>query len=133
MDTPTALWYATLIKPSWAPPVYLFGPVWTVLYIIIIITFGYVCLKWYRGEISWIIALPFLLNIVANILFTPLQFGLQSNELASLDILVILGTLGWALFVIFPIVPWVAYANIPYFLWVSFATVLQLTITYLNW
>jgi translocator protein len=133
MDTPTAAWYATLIKPSWAPPTYLFGPVWTVLYLIIFATFTYVFLKWYHGEIPSIVALPFILNLIFNMLFTPLQFGLQSNELASLDILAILGTLMWALYVIFPYAPLVAYANIPYMLWVSFATVLQLTITYLNW
>lgn len=133
MDTPTAAWYATLIKPSWAPPTYLFGPVWTILYLVIFITFSYVFLKWYRGEVPTIVALPFLLNLIFNALFTPLQFGLQSNELASLDILAVLGTLGWSLYAIFPYVPLVAYANIPYMLWVSFATVLQLTITYLNW
>jgi translocator protein len=133
MDTPTTAWYATLIKPSWAPPTYLFGPVWTILYLVIFITFSYVFLKWYRGEVPTIVALPFLLNLIFNALFTPLQFGLQSNELASLDILAVLGTLGWSLYAIFPYVPLVAYANIPYMLWVSFATVLQLTITYLNW
>ncbi len=133
MDTPTAAWYATLIKPSWAPPTYLFGPVWTLLYCIIFITFGYVFLKWYRGEVPTIVAVPFLLNLVFNALFTPLQFGLQSNELASLDIIAVLGTLAWSLYAIFPYVPLVAYANIPYLVWVSFATVLQLTITYLNW
>ncbi len=133
MDTPTTVWYATLIKPSWAPPTYLFGPVWTILYLVIFITFSYVFLKWYRGEVPTIVALPFLLNLIFNALFTPLQFGLQSNELASLDILAVLGTLGWSLYAIFPYVPLVAYANIPYMLWVSFATVLQLTITYLNW
>lgn len=133
MDTPTAAWYATLIKPSWAPPTYLFGPVWTILYLVIFITFSYVFLKWYRGEVPTIVALPFLLNLIFNALFTPLQFGLQSNELASLDIIAVLGTLGWALYAIFPFVPLIAYANIPYMLWVSFATVLQLAITYLNW
>lgn len=133
MDTPTAAWYATLIKPSWAPPTYLFGPVWTVLYLIIFVTFSYVFLKWYRGEVPTIAALPFLLNLIFNALFTPLQFGLQSNELASLDILAVLGTLVWSLYAIFPYIPFVAYANVPYMLWVSFATVLQLTITYLNW
>lgn len=133
MDTPTTAWYATLIKPTWAPPQYLFGPVWTVLYIVIIISFGYVFYKWYQGKIPSIVALPFLLNIVFNVLFTPLQFGLRSNELASLDILAVLGTLGWSLYAIFPYIPLVTYVNIPYMLWVSFATVLQLTITYLNW
>lgn len=62
----------------------------------------------------------------------PIQFGLKNDLLASLDILLVLGTLIWALFVIWPHLRWVVYANIPYLLWVLFATVLQLTITYLN-
>lgn len=133
MDTNTTLWYASLIKPSWAPPAYLFGPVWTVLYLVIFITFGYVFLKWYHGEMPSLVALPFLLNLVFNALFTPLQFWVRSNELASLDILAVLATLVWAMVSVFSFVPLIAYANIPYMLWVSFATVLQLTITYLNW
>jgi tryptophan-rich sensory protein len=76
--------------------------------------------------------LPFLLNIVFNLAFTPIQFGLQNNLLASIDILLVVGTLVWALWVIFPHVPWVTYSNIPYLAWGLFATVLQLTITILN-
>jgi benzodiazapine receptor len=73
-----------------------------------------------------------VLNLIFNFAFTPIQFGLKNNLLASIDILLVLGTLVWALFAIFPHLKWVAYANIPYLLWVSFATILQLTITYLN-
>lgn len=126
-------WYRELIRPDWAPPAWLFGPVWSVLYTIIAISFGYVFYLWYRGEISWLIVLPFLLNLIFNAAFTPLQFGLQNNLLAAIDILLVLGTLGWALYVIYPYAAWVTYVNVPYFLWVSFATALQLTITYLNW
>ena len=85
-----------------------------------------------QKKIAWIIALPFLLNLLFNFAFTPLQFGLRSNILASIDILLVLGTLIWAMRSIFPFAPWITYAQIPYLLWVSFATVLQLTITYLN-
>ncbi len=126
-------WYATLIKPSWAPPAWLFGPVWTVLYTVIFVSFGYVFYKILKGELSFLIGLPFFLNLVFNGLFTPLQFSLKSNELASLDILLVLFTLAWALMVIYPHYKWVALINIPYFLWVLFASILQLTITYLNW
>ena len=129
----TTSWYVTLIKPTWAPPSWVFGPVWSVLYILIAVSFGYVFYKVYSGEIPWMIALPFVLNLICNALFTPLQFGLKSNVLASIDILLILVTLAWALYAIYPYAKWVTYVNIPYFLWVLFATVLQLTITYLNW
>lgn len=129
----TYTWYQTLLKPTWAPPAWLFGPVWSVLYIIIAFSFGYVFYKAYQGSISYWIALPFLCNLICNAAFTPLQFGLQSNKLAALDILLVLVTLLWGLIVIYPEYKWVAMVNIPYVLWVCFATVLQLTITYLNW
>jgi translocator protein len=137
-------WYSQLIKPTWAPPSWIFGPVWTVLYAIIAITFGTVFYKAFTKQIPWIVALPFALNLVFNFAFTPIQFGLKNNLLASVDILLILGTLVWALLALYFFgqklstgtgtsnYAWVVYANIPYVLWVSFATVLQLTITYLN-
>src|SRR3989338_6272704 len=138
-------WYSTLIKPSWSPPAWLFGPVWTLLYAIIAVSFGTVFYKAFTKQIPWIVALPFALNLIFNFAFTPLQFGLQNNLLAAIDILLVLGSLIWALMAVWraslaspelgvggPGLRWVVYVNIPYLLWVSFATVLQLTITYLN-
>lgn len=128
----TANWYQQLVKPSWAPPAYLFGPVWTALYLIIAVSFGYVGYLFFKGRIPFLVFLPFILNLIFNLAFSPIQFKLQNNLLASADILLILTTLVWALLAIFPHARWVAYANVPYLLWVSFATALQLTITYLN-
>jgi tryptophan-rich sensory protein len=125
-------WYSQLIKPSWAPPSWLFGPVWTALYAIIAVSFGTVFYKTYTKEIPWQVALPFALNLIFNFAFTPIQFGLKNNLLASLDILLVLATLIWSLMAIWPHLKWVTYANLPYLLWVIFATSLQLTITYLN-
>jgi benzodiazapine receptor len=125
-------WYQTLIKPNWAPPSFLFGPVWTILYIIIAYTFGTVFYKLFKGQIPFIVALPFILNLVFNFAFTPLQFVLKNNLLAAIDIALVLGTLIWAMVAIWPYAKWIAYGNIPYLLWVTFATVLQFTITYLN-
>lgn len=126
-------WYQTLIKPSWSPPSWLFGPVWTFLYVIIAATFGTVFYKAFTGKLPWLVAFPFILNLIFNLAFTPLQFGLKNNVLAAVDILLVLGTLVWALAVIYPYAKWITFANLPYLLWVLFATVLQLTITYLNW
>lgn len=129
------LWYQTLIKPFWSPPAWIFGPVWTVLYVIIAISFSTVFYKAFTKQISWMIALPFALNLIFNFAFTPIQFGLKNNLLASLDIILVLITLVWALCAVWQASPnlrWVVYANIPYLLWVTFATCLQLTITYLN-
>ena len=130
MNTYTS--YATLIKPSWSPPAWVFGPVWTLLYAIIAVTYGTVFYKAFTREVPWLVALPFALNLVFNFSYTYLQFGLKNYTLASIDILLILATLIWALIVIYPYLKWVALANLPYLAWVSFATVLQLTITYLN-
>jgi len=129
---PVYNWYQQLIKPSWAPPAYLFGPVWTVLYILIAISFGWVLYKAITKKLPAIAALPFILNLVFNFAFTPIQFGLQNNLLAAVDILLVLGTLVWATIVVYRRARWVAYLQIPYLLWVSFATVLQLTVTFLN-
>ena len=126
------IWYLELTKPDWAPPAWIFGPVWSVLYIIIFVSFGTVFLKVFRGELPYLIALPFTLNLLFNLFFTPLQFGLQNNELATLDILLVWFTLSWSLFVVYPYVPWVTFINLPYLFWVIFATGLQLTIRYLN-
>jgi tryptophan-rich sensory protein len=128
----TYVWYQQLIKPTWAPPSSVFGPVWTILYIGIAISFGSVFLMAGQKKIAWIVALPFVLNLLFNFAFTPLQFGLRSNILASIDILLVLSTLIWAMVAIYPHARWITYAQIPYLLWVAFATVLQLTITYLN-
>lgn len=131
----TYTWYQTLIKPSWTPPSWVFGPVWTVLYTIIAISFGTVFYKAFTKQIPWIVALPFALNLLFNFIFTPIQFGLKNNPLASLDILLVVGTLIWALYAVWTSLPelrWVVYANIPYLLWGTFATSVQLTITFLN-
>lgn len=128
----TYSWYSQLIKPTWAPPSWIFGPVWTCLYILIAISFGKVFLMAFQKQLPFIVALPFILNIFFNLIFTPLQFGLKSNTLAAIDIVLVLGTLIWAMIAIFPHAKWITYIQIPYLLWVSFATVLQLTITYIN-
>jgi tryptophan-rich sensory protein len=86
----------------------------------------------FQKKISFIVILPFILNLIFNFAFTPLQFGLKNNFLAAVDVILVFGTLTWAIIAIYPHVHWVAYIQIPYLLWVSFATVLQLTITYLN-
>ena len=125
-------WYSTLIRPSWAPPGWLFGPVWTFLYVLMAISFGGVLQLWWLGRIGFMVALPFILNLFFNLIFTPLQFGLKNTLLAAVDVLLVLGTLIWSMVAIYPHARWITYMQIPYLLWVCFATVLQLTVTYLN-
>lgn len=128
-------WYSQLIKPTWAPPSWVFGPVWAVLYTIIAVSFGTVFYRAFTGKIAWIVALPFALNLLFNFIFPFIQFRLVNNFLASIDILLVVGTLIWALYAVWhnaPELRWVVYANIPYLLWGMFATSVQLGITFLN-
>lgn len=126
-------YYLKTKKPSWAPPSWLFGPVWSVLYILIFISLGFVFYKVFKGDISFILVLPFILNIIFNILFSPIQWKLKSNLLASIDIFFMLCTLIWSIINISPYYSWISYIQIPYLLWISFAFVLQFSITVLNW
>lgn len=129
------IWYSQLIKPSWAPPSWLFGPVWTVLYVLIAISFGTVFKRAFEGKISWMVALPFILNLFFNLIFTWIQFGLKNNLLAALDIFLVLVTLIWAMIAIWHAsveLRWITYINIPYLVWVSFAITVQFAVTYLN-
>ena len=128
----TYAWYKKLKKPSWAPPQKLFGPVWTVLYILIVISFGKVFLMYFSGQVAFSVLLPFILNLIANFIFTPIQFGIKNNLLAALDIILVWLTLVWCMTVLVPICPWLVFMQVPYFTWVTTATILQLTITYLN-
>ena len=63
---PTYTWYQQLLKPSWAPPSFLFGPVWSVLYTIIALTFGRVFYLVWQKQLPTYILLPFILNIVLS-------------------------------------------------------------------
>ncbi len=126
-------WYNSLAKPSWTPDPATIGLIWQILYPIIIVTFGFVLVQAVRRKVPWIVALPFGINLVANLIFTPIQFGMRNLPLASVDILIVLGTIVWMVVAVWPHYRWVALAQVPYLIWVATATVLQLSITAINW
>lgn len=130
--TPWIDWYNSLAKPSWTPAPGTIGLIWQILYPVILLSFGFVFLQAYRSGIPWIVALPFAINLVANLIFTPIQFGLRNLPLASVDIMLVWGSIIWAAVAVWKYHPWVAIAQLPYFLWVSIATVLQIWITAAN-
>ncbi len=125
-------WYQNLNKPAWAPQEWVFGTVWSILYPIIIVVNIYVVYLFVHNKISVIVALPFWLNVVFNLAFTPIQFGLKNNALALVDITLVLITIAWAMVAIWPHAKIAAIAFVPYLLWVGIATALQLSITLKN-
>ena len=126
-------WYNALAKPSWTPDPSFIGLMWQIIYPIILVTFGFVFVQAARKKILRSIAVPFAINLIANVIFTPIQFGLRNLTLASLDILVVWGTILWMVVAIWRHYRWVALAQAPYLAWVSTATVLQLSINWMNW
>lgn len=130
--TPWRDWYDALAKPSWTPAPSTIGLIWSILYPIILVTFGFVFVQAIRGKLSWRVALPYAINLVANLIFSPIQFRMRNLPLASADILIVLGTIPWMMLSIWPHHRWVAVAQVPYLVWVSIATVLQLLITAWN-
>ena len=126
-------WYNSLVKPDWTPAPGTIGTIWQILYPIILITFGYVFMQFFRGKVTGFVALPFLINLLSNLVFTPIQFGMRNMPLASVDIMIVWTSIIWLMIAIWPYHRWVAIAQLPYLAWVSIATVLQLSITLLNW
>ena len=108
------------------------GFIWQILYPLIFFSCSFVFLKAYRKKLPWRVALPFALNILANLVFTPIQFGLRNLLLASFDISIVLVTIVWGMIVIWRYQRWVAVLQVPYLIWVAIATVLQFMITWLN-
>ena len=126
-------WYDNLAKPSWTPAPATIGLIWQILYPIILISFGFVFVQAIRKKLPWQVALPFAINLVANLIFTPIQFEMRNLPLAAVDILIVWGTIIWCVVAVWPHFKSVAVAQGPYFVWVSIAMVLQMSITWMNW
>jgi len=126
-------WYNSLAKPTWTPAPGTIGLIWQILYPVILLSFGFVFVQAFRGKVGWVIALPFVINLLANLIFTRIQFEMRNLPLAAVDILIIWATIIWCVDSIWPHFRWVSIAQLPYFIWVSLATVLQLSITAMNW
>jgi len=125
-------WYGSLAKPSWTPAPTTISLIWMILYPIILISFGFVFVRAFRGKVPWLVAVPFAINLVANLLFMPIFSGLRNVPLAAADIVIVWVTIIWCVVAIWPVYKWVGAAQVPYLVWVSIASVLQLSITWMN-
>ena len=126
-------WYNSLNKPSWTPSPSTIGLIWTILYSIIAVGFGFVFVKTFQGNVHRIVAVPIAINLVASLMLMPIFSELRNLPLALEDILIVWTTVIWCIVVIWRNFKWLAIAQVPYFDWVSIATVLQLSITRRNW
>lgn len=123
-------WYLTLNKPSWNPPSWLFGPVWTTLYVLM----GIACfLVWKSNHpLKKLALIIYFVQLFLNLLWSPAFFGAQ-NPLLGLVVIIPMWACILACILKFrQINSWAAALLIPYLLWVSFATVLNATIWWLN-
>jgi len=126
-------WYPTLIKPLFNPPNWIFAPVWTLLYIFMGIAAGLVWNEIESKPKEVKVALQyFIFQLGLNALWSYLFFGLQNLLLASIEVILLLLVLIECYKLFKPIHPTAAKLFIPYIAWVSFASLLTLSIFYLN-
>lgn len=124
-------WFVTLNKPAFNPPNYLFGPVWTILYILMGISL-YLILNSPKSEERKKALIIFSIQLFLNFSWSFLFFKFQLLNVAFFEILLLLFSIVAMIFSFYKINKKAAYLQIPYFMWVSFASVLNGAIWFLN-
>lgn len=129
--TTTALspWYASLRKPSWTPPNWLFGPVWTILFIAMAIA---AWLVWRKVGLTATPMQLFLLQLLLNVAWSALFFRLRSPGLAFAEIVMLWFAILATSIEFWRTVPAAGWLLLPYLIWVSYATALNFSIWRLN-
>ena len=124
-------WYASLNRPSFNPPNWVFGPVWTVLYILMGIS---LFLIWNvdSGKERNTAILVFLLQLLLNFGWSFLFFYFRMIGFALAEIILMWMSIAMMIFLFYRIRPMAAYINVPYLLWVTFAAVLNGAYYFLN-
>lgn len=125
-------WYNTLVKPFFTPPSWLFGPAWTILYILMAIS---AYLVWKNGiqkkTVKYALKI-FAIQLILNLIWSPVFFGLHNVLLALLIILVLWYFILKTIRIFYKIDKRASYLLWPYLVWVSFATVLNFSVWILN-
>jgi benzodiazapine receptor len=124
-------WYATLNQPTFNPPNWVFGPVWTTLYIIMGISL-FMIWRLEAGNKRNQAILIFMVQLLLNFCWSFFFFYFNMIGVALLDIFVLWITIIIMLVHFYKIKPLAAYINIPYLLWVTFATALNIAYFFLN-
>ncbi len=124
-------WYPTLVKPRFNPPDWIFGPVWTVLYLLMAIAAWRVWRLPPSRPRSVALA-AFGLQLALNLGWSVLFFGLQSPGAALVEIVLLLGAIAWTTRLFLRQDRVAGFLFVPYLLWVAFASVLNASIWLLN-
>ena len=124
-------WYAELAKPAWNPPSWVFGPVWSCLYLMMAVSAWLVWRQAGFADAKLPLAL-FAVQLGLNSLWSILFFGLHSPGLAAVDIILLWIAILATLITFWKRSTWAGILLVPYLAWVSFAAVLNLVIWRLN-
>ena len=125
------IWYMGLNKPFFNPPNYLFGPVWSMLYILMGISF-YRILQSQDSELKRKAILIFCIQLILNFCWSFLFFRFQMLAISFIEIIIMWISIATMIYTFTKIDKTAAYLQIPYLLWVSFASVLNGAIWFLN-
>lgn len=124
-------WYQALNKPEWNPPNWIFGPVWTLLYVLMGISV-WIIWKSYGLKTAAIPIAFFIVQLILNALWSWFFFGLENVGLAFVDIIALWTFILITLILFWKLNTWSGVLLIPYIAWVSFATILNYNIWQLN-
>ena len=124
-------WYPTLIKPNFSPPSWLFAPVWVLLYFLMGISLYLIWQNRARDNQKSLII--FGIQLILNVFWSFLFFGLRSPLYGLIDILFLLAAIILTIALSFKISSYAAILLIPYLAWVCFATILNYSIITLNY
>lgn len=123
-------WYATLRKPEWTPSGAVIGAIWTVLYALMGVA------AWLVWRVTgWTLSLPLMLfavQLVLNVLWSVLFFGLQNLAAGLVGILVLWVAVAATLVVFWRVIRWAGALFVPYLTWVTIATALNVTLWQMN-
>lgn len=125
-------WYATLNKPPFSPPNWLFGPVWTTLYALMGVSFYLIWKQGWKKKKIKTAGTYFLSQLGLNFIWSPIFFGLKSPLFALIVILAMWILIIFTMKKTYPVSKLAVYLLVPYLLWVSFASVLNASIVLLN-
>ena len=125
-------WYSTITKPSFNPPNWVFGPVWTILFILIGISLGAVWSTSNANPMRSVALKVFGVQLFLNLTWSFLFFYLHRPGLAVVEILILLASIAANIYYANKARRSAGWIMLPYFLWVSFATILNIAIWRLN-